>query len=62
MLVEQDRVTVGIDHDEAGVPRSGYVPDHQPMFEAWNGEPFARGLEHFELRVELAVVDAAMAP
>jgi AraC family transcriptional regulator len=44
------------------LPRSGYVPDHQPMFEAWNGEPFAHGLEHFELRIQLAVVDAATAP
>jgi AraC family transcriptional regulator len=44
------------------LPRSGYVPDHQPMFEAWNGEPFAHGLEHFELRVQLAVVDAATPP
>jgi hypothetical protein len=36
--------------------------DHQSMFEAWNGEPFAHGHEHFELRVQLAVVDAATAP
>jgi len=28
------------------------------MFEAWNGRPFAHGMEHFELRVQLAVVDA----
>lgn len=38
------------------LPRSGYVPDHQPAFEAWNGLPFAHGAEHFELRVQLAVV------
>lgn len=44
------------------LPRSGYVPDHQPMFEAWNGEPFAHGFEYYELRVQLAVVDAATAP
>ena len=48
MLVDEDRVAIGI--------------DHQPMFEAWNGEPFAHGLEHFELRVQLAVVDAATPP
>jgi hypothetical protein len=28
------------------------------VFEAWNGEPFAHGHDHFELRVQLAV-DAA---
>ncbi|HEX3473436.1 MAG TPA: AraC family transcriptional regulator [Kofleriaceae bacterium] len=44
------------------LPRSGLVPDHQPVFEAWTGEPFAHGLEHYELRVQLAVVDAATAP
>jgi AraC family transcriptional regulator len=41
------------------LPQSGYVPDHQPGFEAFNGEPFAHGTEHFELRIHLAVVDAA---
>jgi AraC family transcriptional regulator len=42
------------------LPRSDHVPDHQPCFEAWNGEPFAHGHEHFELRIQLPVVDAAM--
>ena len=41
------------------LPRSPYVPDHQPGFEAWNGEPFAHGHAHFDLRLQLAVVDAA---
>jgi AraC family transcriptional regulator len=41
------------------LPTSGYVPDHQPGFEAWLGEPFAHGREHFELRVQIAIVDAA---
>lgn len=41
------------------LPSSGHVPDHQPMFEAWSGEPFAHGHDHFELRVQLAVVEAA---
>jgi AraC family transcriptional regulator len=41
------------------LPQSGYVPDHQPGFEAWNGAPFAHGHSHFELRLQLAVVDAA---
>lgn len=40
------------------LPRSSYVPDHQPGFEAWNGEPFAHGHTHFDLRLQLAVVDA----
>jgi AraC family transcriptional regulator len=38
------------------LPRSGFAPDHQPCFEAWNGEPYAHGEEHFELRIHLAVV------
>ncbi len=37
------------------LPTSGYVPDDQPCFEAWIGRPFAHGLEHFELRVQLPV-------
>jgi AraC family transcriptional regulator len=37
------------------LPRSGYVPDDQPCFEAWIGRPFAHGTEHFELRVQLPV-------
>ncbi|HZJ65209.1 MAG TPA: AraC family transcriptional regulator [Kofleriaceae bacterium] len=40
------------------LPRSRHVPDHQPGFEAFDGEPFAHGNEHFELRIQLAVVDA----
>jgi AraC family transcriptional regulator len=43
------------------LPASGYVPDHQPGFEAWKGKPFAHGDKHFELTVQLAVVDAATA-
>ncbi|EYF08777.1 AraC family transcriptional regulator [Chondromyces apiculatus] len=41
------------------LPTSGYVPDHQPGFEAFLGEPFAHGSEHFELRVQIPIVDAA---
>lgn len=41
------------------LPRSDYVPDHQPGFEAFNGEPFAHGDEHFELRIQLPIVAAA---
>jgi AraC family transcriptional regulator len=42
------------------LPNSGYAPAHQPMFEAWNGRPFAHGSEHFEIRAHLAVVDASL--
>lgn len=39
------------------LPRSGRVPAHQPVFEAWNGLPFAHGDSHFELRIQLALAD-----
>ncbi len=37
------------------LPRSGYVPDDHPVFEAWIGRPFAHGVEHFEIRLQLPV-------
>jgi AraC family transcriptional regulator len=37
------------------LPRSGYVPDDHPCFEAWIGRPFARGTEHFEGYAHLPV-------
>ncbi|MBL8951377.1 MAG: AraC family transcriptional regulator [Myxococcaceae bacterium] len=37
------------------LPRSGYVPDHQPSFEVWQGLPFAHGEQYFELFMHLAV-------
>ena len=40
------------------LPGSGYAPAHQPGFEAWTGRPFARGMEHFEIRIQLPVVPA----
>jgi AraC family transcriptional regulator len=40
------------------LPNSGYAPAHQPGFEAWNGRPFAHGMEHFEIRIQLPVVRA----
>lgn len=40
------------------LPRSGYVPAEQPLFEAWDGEPFAHGTSHFTLRLQLAVAEA----
>lgn len=44
------------------LPHSGLAPDLQPCFEAWNGAPFAHGVAHFELRLQLPVVDAAHTP
>lgn len=40
---------------ETWLPRSGYEPDDQPCFEAWRGRPFAHGMQHFELNVQLPV-------
>ncbi|MEO1234359.1 MAG: AraC family transcriptional regulator [Myxococcota bacterium] len=40
------------------LPNSGFVPAHLPAFEAWEGEPFAHGMEHFALRIQLPVVEA----
>ncbi|MDQ2780132.1 MAG: AraC family transcriptional regulator [Pseudomonadota bacterium] len=37
------------------LPRSGYVPGDQPVFEAWTGPPFAHGNTHFELACHLPV-------
>jgi AraC family transcriptional regulator len=42
------------------LPNSGYAPAHQPGFEAWNGRPFAHGMAHFEIRLQLPVVDASV--
>jgi len=40
------------------LPRSGFVPDDQPAFEAWIGRPFAHGNEHFTIACQLAVKPA----
>ena len=37
------------------LPRSGFVPDDQPSFEAWMGRPFAHGTEYFELAAQLPI-------
>lgn len=37
------------------LPRSGYVPDDQPGLEVWIGKPFAHGMTHFELHIQLPV-------
>jgi AraC family transcriptional regulator len=40
------------------LPRSGYVPDDQPGFEAWIGRPFAHGTEYFELYAQVPITRA----
>jgi AraC family transcriptional regulator len=63
MTVAQVEVRGGIDLELRAfqwllgvwLPRSGYVPDDQPCFEAWIGRPFAHGMEHFELHAQLPV-------
>jgi AraC family transcriptional regulator len=37
------------------LPRSGYVPDDHPCFEAFIGRPFAHGCEYFELHIQLPI-------
>jgi AraC family transcriptional regulator len=37
------------------LPRSGYVPDDHPCFEAWIGRPFAHGTDYFEIDVQLPI-------
>lgn len=70
MLVAEVEVRGGIDVEIRALqwlygtwlPRSGYVPDDQPCFEAWHGKPFAYGMERFELRVQLPVKKDGWAP
>ena len=44
------------------LPRSGYVPDDQPAFEAWVGRPFAHGTERFEIACQLPIRRAVKGP
>ena len=63
MTVAQVEIRGGIDLElralqwifGAWLPRSGYVPDDHPCFEAWIGRPFAHGMEHFELYAQVPV-------
>jgi AraC family transcriptional regulator len=63
MVVAQVEVRGGIDLELRALqwlfgtwlPRSGYVPDDHPCFEAWIGRPFAHGFERFELHAQLPV-------
>ena len=40
------------------LPRSGFVPDDQPAFEAWIGRPFAHGFERFAIACQIPVKPA----
>ncbi len=63
MTVAQVEIRGGIDLELRALqwlygtwlPRSGYVPDDQPNFEAWIGRPFAHGTEHFEIYAQLPI-------
>jgi AraC family transcriptional regulator len=63
MVVAQVEIRGGIDLELRALqwlygtwlPRSGYVPDDQPAFEAWIGRPFAHGMEYFEIHAQLPV-------
>jgi len=63
MVVAEVEVRGGIDLELRALqwlygtwlPRSGYVPDDQPGFEAWIGRPFAHGTEYFEIHAQLPV-------
>ena len=65
MLVAQVEVRGAIDLVQRALdwlfgtwlPRSRYVPDNQPCFEAWMGRPFAHGSEYFEVWAQLPVVE-----
>jgi AraC family transcriptional regulator len=39
----------------AWLPRSRFVPDDHPCFEAWIGRPFAHGMDHFEIHAQLPI-------
>jgi AraC family transcriptional regulator len=39
----------------AWLPRSGFVPDDHPCFEAWRGKPYAYGTEYFEIDIQLPI-------
>jgi AraC family transcriptional regulator len=63
MVVAQVEIRGGIDLELRALqwlfgvwlPKSGYVPDDHPCFEAWIGRPFAHGFERFEIYAQLPV-------
>jgi AraC family transcriptional regulator len=63
MVVAEVEVRGGIDLELRALqwlygtrlPRSGFVPDAHPGFEARIGRPFAHGTEYFEIRAQLPI-------
>jgi AraC family transcriptional regulator len=63
MVVAEVEIRGGLDRElralqwlyGSWLPRSKFVPDDHPAFEAWIGRPFAHGTEYFELHVQLPV-------
>lgn len=63
MTVAQIEIRGGIDRElralqwyyGSWLPRSRYVPDDQPGFEAFIGRPFGHGMEYFELYAQMPV-------
>jgi len=63
MVVAQVEVRGGVDLELRALqwlfgvwlPKSGYVPDDHPCFEAFIGRPFGHGMEYFELYAHLPV-------
>jgi AraC family transcriptional regulator len=63
MLVAQVMVVGGADLEfdaltwlyRTWLPASGYVPAALPGFESWIGKPYAHGLDHFELHVQIPI-------
>ena len=63
MVVAQVEIRGGIDLElralqwfyGSWLPRSMYVPDDQPSFEAFIGRPFAQGTKYFELYAQVPV-------
>jgi AraC family transcriptional regulator len=63
MVVAQVEIRGGIDLElralqwiyGSWLPRSGYVPDDHPGFEAFIGRPFAHGGDYFELHAQLPI-------
>ena len=63
MMVAQVEIRGGIDLElralrwfyGSWLPRSGYIPDDAPAFEAFIGRPFAHGTTYFELHAQVPV-------
>lgn len=63
MLVAEVPIRGGVDLElraldwlfRTWLPQSGHVPATQPLFEAFDGRPFAHGDQYFELRAQMPV-------